>query len=68
MVGSIYGSSSIKLAHFVPIRSQTWPLQAILVSAWWISKKKNSTLKPLCQINQNLLGIILEPSSINSAH
>jgi hypothetical protein len=29
-----------KLAHFVPIRSKTWPLQAILVSDWWISKKK----------------------------
>ena len=31
-VGSIYGRSSIKNAHFVPIRLQTWPPQAILVS------------------------------------
>ena len=29
---SIYGRSSIKNAHFVPIHWQTWPLQAILVS------------------------------------
>jgi hypothetical protein len=42
--------------------------QAILVSDWWISKKNNSTLKPLCQINQNLLGSILGPSSIKIAH
>jgi hypothetical protein len=43
MVGSIYGRSSIKNAHFIPIRYQTWPPQAILVSdlliflksSWW---------------------------------
>ena len=29
----------MKIAHFVPIHSQTWPLQAILVSDWLISKK-----------------------------
>jgi hypothetical protein len=36
LVGSIYGGSSIKIAHFVPIRVQTWPPQAILISvtAW----------------------------------
>ena len=32
LVGSIYGMSSIKIAHFIPIRYQTWPLQTILVS------------------------------------
>jgi hypothetical protein len=32
--------SSIKIAYFVPIRLQTWPPQAILVSDWLISKKK----------------------------
>jgi hypothetical protein len=37
--GSIYGRSSIKIAHFVPIGLQTWPPQAILVSDWLISKK-----------------------------
>ena len=39
LVGSIYGRSSIKNAHFVPIHEQTWPPQAILVSNWLISKK-----------------------------
>jgi hypothetical protein len=38
-VGSIYGRSSIVIAHIVPIRLQTWPPQAILVSDWLISKK-----------------------------
>jgi hypothetical protein len=38
-VGSIYGRSSIEIAHIVPIRLQTWPPQAILVSDWLISKK-----------------------------
>jgi hypothetical protein len=38
LVGSIYGRSSIKIAHFVLIRKQTWPPQAILVSDWLISK------------------------------
>jgi hypothetical protein len=32
------GRSSIKNAHFVPIHSQTWPPQAILVSGWPIFK------------------------------
>jgi hypothetical protein len=39
LVGSILGRSSIKLAHLVPIRYQTWPPQAILVFDWLISKK-----------------------------
>jgi hypothetical protein len=38
-VGSILGRTSIKIAHLVAIRKQTWPPQAILVSAWLISKK-----------------------------
>ena len=38
LVGSIYGRSSIKIAHFVPIHEQIWPPQAILVSDWSISK------------------------------
>jgi hypothetical protein len=36
LVGNIYGRSSIKIAHFVPIRLQTWLPQAILVSDWLI--------------------------------
>jgi hypothetical protein len=31
--------SFIKIAHFVPIREQTWPPQAIFVFDWLISKK-----------------------------
>jgi hypothetical protein len=45
LVGSIYGMSSIKNAHFVPIGYQTWPPQAILVSDWLISKKIFSSVK-----------------------
>ena len=37
LVESSYGRSSIKIAHFVPIRLQTWPPQAIIVSDWLIS-------------------------------
>jgi hypothetical protein len=37
-VGSNYGRSSIKIAHFVLNRLQTWPPQAILVSDWPIFK------------------------------
>jgi hypothetical protein len=39
LVGSIYGKCSINIAHFVSIRLQTWPPQAIIVSDWLISKK-----------------------------
>jgi hypothetical protein len=38
--------------------------QAILVSDWLISKK-SSSLKPLCQINQNLIGSIIGGSELN---
>jgi hypothetical protein len=55
--------SSIKIAHLVPIRVQTWPPQAILVSDWLISEK-SSPLKPLGQMNRNLVGSILGRSFI----
>jgi hypothetical protein len=48
------------------IRLQTWPPQTILVSDWLISKK--SSLKPLGQLNRNLVGSILGRSSIKIAH
>jgi hypothetical protein len=67
LVGSIYGMSSIKIAHFVSICEQTWPPQAILVSDLLISKK-SSTLKPLCQMNRNLVGSILGRSFIKIAN
>jgi hypothetical protein len=37
LVWSNYGRSSIKIAHFIPIRWQTWSPQTILVSDWPIS-------------------------------
>jgi hypothetical protein len=58
LVGSNNGRSSIKIAHFVPIRYQTWPPHTILVSGWLISKK-SSYLKLLGQMNRNLIGNIL---------
>jgi hypothetical protein len=67
LVGSIYGKSSIRNGHFVPIRLQTWPPQAILVSDWLISKKKSS-LKLLGQMNRNLVASILGRSCIKIAH
>ena len=54
LVGSILGKSFIKIVNLVPIRWQAWPPKAILVSDWLISKK--SSLKPLCQMNRNLVG------------
>jgi hypothetical protein len=73
LVGSIYGMSFINIAPFVPIRLQTWPSQAILVSDWLISKKKkkkkkSSPLKPLGQMNRNLVGTILGRSVIKIGH
>ena len=59
--------SSIQIAHFVPNRYQTWPPQTILVSDWLISKK-SSPLKPFSKMNRNLVGSILERSSIKIAH
>jgi hypothetical protein len=38
LVGSIYGRSSPKSAHFVLIHYQTWPSQAILFFEWPIFK------------------------------
>ena len=68
LVGSILGRSSIKIAHLVLIRYQTWPPYAILLSDWLISKKKSSPLKLLGQMNRNLVGSILGRSSIKFAH
>jgi hypothetical protein len=41
--------------------------QTILVSDWFISKQ-SSPLKPLCQMNRNLVGYIYGGSSIMIAH
>jgi hypothetical protein len=39
---------------WLPFLLTTWPPQTILVSDWMISKK-SSPLKPLCQMNRNLV-------------
>jgi hypothetical protein len=67
LVWSILGRTSINIVHLVPICLQTLPPQTILVSDWLISKK-SSPLKPLCQMNRNLVGSILGRSSIKIAH
>jgi hypothetical protein len=43
----------------VAIHLQTWPPQAILVSDCWLISKKSSPLKPLGQMNRNMVGSIL---------
>jgi hypothetical protein len=48
------------------IHYQAWPPQAILVSDWQIFLK--SSLKPLDQMNRNLVGSIYEMSSMKIAH
>ena len=67
LVGNIIGRSSIKSAHFVMIHYQTWPPQAILVSDWPIFVK-SSPLKPLGQMNRNLVGIIYGMFSMKIVH
>jgi hypothetical protein len=62
LVGSIYRRSSIKIAHFVLIRLQTWPPQTILVSDWSISRKA-FPLKPLGHMKWNFT-----ESSIGASH
>jgi hypothetical protein len=56
-----------KECSFRPDLLTTWPPQAILVSDWLISKEA-FPLKPLCQMNQNLVGSILGRSSIKLVH
>jgi uncharacterized membrane protein YwzB len=67
MVGSIIGRSSIKIDHLVLICFIKWPPQAILVSNCLISKQ-SSPLKPLGQVDRNLVGSILVRSFIKIAH
>ena len=52
LVGSIYGRSSITIAHFVPIHLQTWPPQAILLSDWPILKRNKKTKTTMCIVLQ----------------
>ena len=66
LVGSIYGRFSIKIAHFVPIHLQTATTGN---SCFWLAYlKKSSPLKPLSQMNWNLVGSIYGRPSIKNAH
>jgi hypothetical protein len=66
LVGSIYGRSSIKIAHFVLILQQTWPPQPILD---WSFFFRYSPLKLFGKkMNRNLIGSIYGRSSIKIAH
>ena len=56
-----------KIAHFVPIRYQTWPPQTILASDW-LTSKKSSPLKLLFQMDRNVVGNIYGRSSIGIPH
>jgi hypothetical protein len=66
-VGTILVRSSIKIAHFAAIRYQTWPRQAIVASDWLISKKY-SPLKPLDQMNRNLVGRMPGRTSVKNVY
>jgi hypothetical protein len=66
LVGSIYGRSSLKSAHFVMIHYQTWMPGK---SCFWLADLfKSSPLKPLGQMNWNLVGSIYGMSSMKIAH
>jgi hypothetical protein len=69
LVGSIYGRFSIKIAHFVPIHCMT-NMSATGHSCLWLAdlKKQSSPLKPLGQMNRNLVGSIYGRSSIKIAN
>jgi hypothetical protein len=65
----IYANYQIitKIAHFVPIRSTN--MDATGNSCFWLADfKKSSPLKPLGQMNRNLIGNIYGRSSIKIAH
>jgi hypothetical protein len=62
-MSNLYRGPAIDASYQVSIHLAKWfqrilP-QAILVLYWLISKK-SSSLKPLCQMNQTLVGRILE--------
>jgi hypothetical protein len=67
LVGSIYGRPSVIRLLISSLSIYKHGCQTILVSDWLISKK-SSPLKPLCQMNRNLVGCIYGRSSIKTAH
>ena len=66
LVGSIYGRSSIKIAHFVPIVNKHGRHRQFLFLIGWFLKI--FSLKLLGQMNRNLVGSIYGRSSIKIAH
>jgi hypothetical protein len=54
LIRSIYGRSSIEIAHFVLIHLQTWLPQAIIALDWSISK--NLLWNCNAKMNRNLVG------------
>jgi hypothetical protein len=63
----IIGLSSTKFGFFMPIWNPRWLPQTILASNWLISIKYYP-LKPLWQMNWNLVGNIIGSSSMNIGH
>ena len=51
LVGNIYGKSSVVIAHFILIRLQKWPPQAILVSEWPIFENLGQMIRSLVEVS-----------------
>ena len=68
LVGSISGRSSIKIAHFVPIRKRHGRNWQFLFLVGQFLKKNNYVLQPLSQMNCILVGSISGRSSIKIAN
>ena len=59
LVGSIYWRSCVKIAHYVSFRHDLLNMATTDNSCFWLDdSKKYSPLKPLCQMNRNLVGSI----------
>ena len=67
LVVTILGRSSIEmLIYFRSVNKHGHHRQFLFLIGWFL--KNSSPLKPLCQMNQTLVGSILGRSSMNSAH
>jgi hypothetical protein len=64
---SVHLAKPFKRRRISGISLSTWPSQAILVSDWSIILN-SSPLKPLSQMNRNLVGSIYGKSSVVIAH
>jgi ABC-type phosphate transport system auxiliary subunit len=66
VVGSIYGRSSIKITHLGSVNKDGQHRQFVLLIGRLI--KQSSPLKPLGQMNRNLIGSSYGKPSITIAH